>query len=519
MAGVRLWTWLTRRGFVAGVITSFAVYGVGCRSSDPLLPPQPASHDPGVSTLPREADGIGTLVRTAVAEVAPDPIAPPLDASEQAIDLEVALRLAGVDNPTINLARERVQEGLAAQLAARSLLLPSINIGGNYHLHNGRLQAGTGQIRNVNNEQSLYFGLGAQAVGSGTVAYPGIRLFAHLGDAAFEPLAARQEIVVRRSDAQAVQNDILLRVATAYLSLIEAEARLDVLRKAEIDLIEIVRLTRSFANNGQGRKADADRTATTADLFRQEIHRGEEQVAVASARLCALLNLDPSFRLRTPGGAILPIKLISEEQETEPLVNEAIGGRPDLMARAYEIREAQIRVRQERVRPLLPLVSVGVSGGWFGGGSNATSPTFGSLSGRTDFDVFAVWNIQNLGFGNRMQVRRADANVGQATAAYERTLNAIRREVIEAQADARAAARQIELAKNAVLIAEDGFKLESTRIREGQGRPIEVVDSFNQLSDARQQLVRSVVAYNIAQFRLFVATGSNPLPADIPPAR
>jgi hypothetical protein len=45
----------------------------------------------------------------------------------------------------------------------------------------------------------------------------------------------------------------------------------------------------------------------------------------------------------------------------------------------------------------------------------------------------------------------------------------------------------------------------------GVGRPIETLDSFNQLLDARQELVRAVVAFDIAQFRLFVAAGSNPL--------
>ena len=48
----------------------------------------------------------------------------------ETIDLGAALRLAGIDNPTINLARERTQEALAGQLAARTLLLPSINAGG-----------------------------------------------------------------------------------------------------------------------------------------------------------------------------------------------------------------------------------------------------------------------------------------------------------------------------------------------------------------------------------------------------
>src|SRR5437016_3913886 len=42
------------------------------------------------------------------------------------IDLSVALRLAGVENPTINLAEERIREARAGQVAARALLIPSV---------------------------------------------------------------------------------------------------------------------------------------------------------------------------------------------------------------------------------------------------------------------------------------------------------------------------------------------------------------------------------------------------------
>jgi outer membrane protein TolC len=527
---------------------SVATFGVGCRSSaDPI--PDLASHPPvtlypGLSSraVPpavlrddaradpsRHAavlpDTTAGRVRAAGAVEAPgatssppkpgpDPVGPPAASGpEETIDLGVALRLAGVDNPTINLAREQVREALATQLAARSLLLPSVNVGGNYHNHQGALQASPGFIRTVNS-QSLYLGFGARTLAAESVAFPGVRLFAHLGDAVYEPLAARQRVAARRSDAQAVHNDVLLRVAAAYLELVGAEARLAVLRQGEADVSEVTRLTRVYAEKGQGRQGDADRAASHADLVRREIHRAGEDVAVASAELGRLLSLDPSVRLRTPGGAVLPFRLVPETSEPEPLVAEALRTRPEVFARSAEVQEAQARVRQERVRPWVPLVSVGYSGGLFGGGSNLVDPSFGPLKGRSDFDAFAVWNVQNLGLGNVAQVRRTGAVVGQAVAAYDLAGNQVRREVVEALADARAAARQIETARTSLVIAEEGFGLEMRRVVQGGpgfGRPIEILDSFQQLLDARQELVRAVVGFDVAQFRLFVAVGSNPL--------
>ena len=146
------------------------------------------------------------------------------------------------------------------------------------------------------------------------------------------------------------------------------------------------------------------------------------------------------------------------------------------------------------------LAVTGYSYGGFGG--NKTEADFGPLRGRSEFDATAVWAVQNLGFGNRARVRAADAGVGAAVAEYDLTTNRIRREVAEAVADARAAAAQFKPAEAAVAAAEEGYKLEVDRIKQGPGRPLELLDSFRQLLDSHQERLRAVVAFTT----LFVLT-------------
>lgn len=524
-----VWQRTAASGLLAALV---GLFGLGCRSTPPEADP-PIRYStalyPGLpSTVAAPTvlpDDIGPPANAPAAQMASgvdrspvkqaafartEPVAPVASqATEAAIDLALALRLAGVNNPTVNLARERVQEALAGQLAARSLLLPTLNVGLNFRHHSGVLQDDPGQIRRVN-LQSFDVGLGTGAIGAGTLAIPGVRLFAHLGDAAYEPLAARQRVAVRRSDAQAVQNQLLLEVAVGYLNLIEAEARLEILERAESDVAEIARVAAEFARVGQGAPADANRTAANVELVRRQVRQAEGDIAIASARLCRLLNLDPGVVLHTPGGAVDQLRLLSEDEELESLLSRSLRSRPELAARAAAIQEAQTRVQQERTRPLLPTLSVGYSAGLFGGGGSLTNTAFNSLSPRSDFDVVAVWNVQNLGFGNRARIRTTDAGVGQSVAAYEVALNQVRQEVAAAQADAQAAARQIAVARSALSDAEDGFKLESERVRRGEGRPIEALDSFRQLLDTRLEVLRAVLAFNAAQFRLYVAVGNTP---------
>ena len=116
----------------------------------------------------------------------------PVEGQVQAINLETAWRLAGVQNPTINIARLVVQEAEAVQRKARLVWIPNFNTGADYHSHVGALIASGGQIRRLD-EQSLYFGGGARTVAAESNSIPAIQFVTQLSDAFFEPLAAHRK--------------------------------------------------------------------------------------------------------------------------------------------------------------------------------------------------------------------------------------------------------------------------------------------------------------------------------------
>jgi outer membrane protein TolC len=438
---------------------------------------------------------------------APPVIPPP--SGEYPLDLATALRLADVANPTINRARTVILEALAQQLTARTLLVPSLNAGANYHGQNGALQRPSGKILLLS-EQSLYFGAGAAAIGSGTVAIPGVSLFAALTDAWFEPLAAQQRVAASRLLAQATENDVLMDVAVLHLDLIRHYTLLETDRLSESQAYEIVQMIGAFAVTGQGRKADFDRAKAEWRYRRADVQKAEQGVGIATARLARRLNLDPSVRLRPAGGPLVPLNLVALETSPEQLIQVALRQRPDLAARGAEIGEAQARVDQEIGRPLLPTLWLGFSGGDFGGGSNLNPPLVGRFAGRTDFDVRLYWTFLNFGAGNVALIHQRQAQLGQAVAEQARTLNRVRSEVIAAQADARAARNQIDIAHRELESSHAGFHEDLARNRDNLGRPIEVINSLNLLAGSRTNLIDALVRYDQAQFRLWVALGSPP---------
>jgi len=483
-----------------GILFALCLSGqTGCRSVLPgIMPPLEEASPAAFPEAPPP-------VAVGVAKPREAPPLPP----EHLIDLPAALQRAGAENPTIALAREAIDASMAELLQARALVLPTLNAGASFDWHRGNLMNSQGIIRDIN-RQSLYAGFGAGAVGAGTIAVPGIRLFLPVADVVFAPQAAAYQVSTREYDAAATRNDILLEVATRYFDLLGAEARLAANRLSLSEVAEVARLTANFSKTGQGRQSDADRAEAQALLLRSQNERIAEEIDVAAAELARVLHLDPSLRLRAADCIIPLITLVDPCSDLEDLVRTGLQNRPEIGARGAEVAMNGTLLRRERWRPFLPVLSVGYSSGEFGGGSNRAPTRFGHFNNRTDFDVVAVWTVQNTGLGNLTLARRRAATVGVAEAERLRVINEVRQDVAEAQALALARREAVAVAARQRESAEHGYQRDLVRTRNLEGRPIEVLNNANLLATARQELIRAMVESNQAQFRLFVAMGKPP---------
>lgn len=491
----------------------------------------------------------GVLVLVALAAPAQPPTAPPrpavepppgtiLKPGELPIDLASALKLAGAENPELLFARQRVTEATALRQLAAAQALPNLNLGTNYTAHRGVLQQSNGNILKVDRD-SLYVGLGAGTVGAGTVSIPGLNYNLNVGVAWYGALGARQRVTTASATADAVRNDVLLRTYLAYLDLLRAEGRLAIATKNRGEGAELARLTDAYAKAGQGRRADADRAAVELRRRDAELTQAEADTLTATARLCQLLNLDPSTRLRPVDGWVVPAPLVPDPVPLPDLLAIAMMQRPELAARRSEVREFLYQLSLAKVLPFSPNVILGFSAGGFGGGSDlvsspqgfvqgdgtrVTASRFGSLDGRSDFDAAVFFTFRNLGVGNVALIRAADSRVKQSQLREVETLNLVRAQVAESYARTAARALQIDAAEKAVKSSSDAFDEDFARIKAGAGLPLEVIDSLRLLARSRFEYLDAIIDYNRAQIQLWVALGrppadalSRPVPASLVP--
>src|SRR5579884_645786 len=436
-----------------------------------------------------------------------------------AIDLACVLRLAGVNNPDMLLARQRVAQAAALRFLAWTFVLPNLNTGLNYDDHNGPLQQSSGNILNVN-RQALYLGLGAGAIAAGTVGIPGVWYNLNFADGIFGMLTMRYNLRAKVAENIAVRNQMLLRVATAYMKLVRAEAFRSIAIRNQQEAYRIAYLTAVHANRGTGRAADANRAASELAYRNEIILQAEQEMLVASANLAALLNIPPSVQLHAVDGWVVPTEIVPNTLPLQELIFIATQQRPELAARRNDILAAVQQLRRQIFLPLSPTVLAGYSTGTFGGGSNLVAypggfqgfqgPYFGNFGPRQDVDVIMFWTAQNLGVGNlgRIRVARAERNIAELE--FLRELNRVRDEVAVAYARMHASYAQIDLAYQAVVAARKSYDQDLERIVQTRGLPIELLNSFHLLADGRMQYLDAVVNYDIAQFALYVALGQPP---------
>lgn len=427
----------------------------------------------------------------------------PEKTSAQSIDLSTALMLSAGRSPQVAFAQSRIEESQAQLNRAETLWLPSLRAGANFNKHEGRIQDVAGSIIETS-RGSMYSGLGAGAVGAGSPSIPGVAAQFHVTDAIFQPKIAQQTIRARNAKARATMNDDLLATALAHLQLLRATQERAVAEVAVTQFQELERVTREFAVAGQGLESDHDRARAELGLRRNELLRASEAVDVASARLAQQVRSEYGVKLQPAEPILFPISLVDRNTPAQGLVAVGLSNRPEIAESRHLICEAVERLNRERCAPLIPSVLLGVS---YGGQTGGLGGRFENSGDRLDADAMAYWEIRQLGFGEKSAQREARSRIVQNRTGQIALMDQVAREIVESHAQVQSRSQQIETAEESVSAAQDSFRRNWERIQNGQGLPIEVLQSIHALTTARREYVRTIADHNVAQFTLHRSLG------------
>jgi outer membrane protein TolC len=430
------------------------------------------------------------------------------------INLATALRLAGARPVIIAAAQASVQVAAAELSKANVLWLPSFNLGSGYYWHDGATQGQSGNFY-INSKSDFFAGAGFTASISAA-------------DALLTPLAARQVLRSREIDTQTARNDSLLAAAEAYFTVQQARGRLAAIRDV-VDKGLAMGKAIDLERLATAKPTDLHRARATLATFEDDASTAKEQWGLASADLTRVLRLDPVAIVVPVEPPNLRVTLISPHVSVDSLIPIGLTARPELASQQALVQAALVRLRQERLRPLVPsLILNGSPGpsapggylmaGVFGSSANGTSnPTLG----RTDITVGLVWELQNLGLGNSALIRERRSQHEQILIELFRIQDTVAADIARAYAQVQSANARVataEMGLREATLAYEGSLAEMNKVdRNGDVtvliRPaFEVIDALRSLSRAYDTYFASINDYNRAQFRLYRSLG---FPAEI----
>jgi outer membrane protein TolC len=425
------------------------------------------------------------------------------------INLATALRLADARPLIIAAAQASVQAEAARLLQTQLLWLPDIYLGGSYYRHDGEVQ-GTSGTSFINSKDQFMAGGGAV-------------LLVSAADAIFAPLAERQVVQARVADVQRARNDALQEVAETYFNVQQARGRLAGVQDTLDKTHDLQKRVNSLAK-GLVPVMEIDRVRALAADLEQSVALAREDWRTTSTDLTRVLRLDPTALVAPQEPPYLRVTLIAPQEPVDALVPIGLTNRPELATQQALVQAALVRLKQERLRPLIPsLVLSGDSAPASQGGFLADGVFGSTVNGHTnptglrnDWNVQVLWELKGLGFGNHALVRERDAQRLQALIELFKVQDMVAAEVARAFANVQSATVRLGQAETGVKEAQVTFAgnlkgiSETTRFGDVLvlvTRPQEVVAALQQLARAYDLYFASVGDYNRAQFRLYRALG------------
>lgn len=441
-----------------------------------------------------------------LSEGAPAPTDQPLP-----INLATALRLSDARPLVIAAAQAQVRIAAARLDKAEVLWFPNFNMGANYIFHGGGNQTTEGNLLMAPTGQFF-------AGGSLEVRFA-------FTDAIFEPLAARQVLRARQIDVQTARNEALLATAEAYFTVQQARGTYAAMLDADEKNRDLVRRVESLAK-GLAAPDEIDRAKTLLAAIEQATAVAQQEWRVASAKLTRVLRLNPAAVVLPMEPDHLQVTLFSPSQPVDDLIPIGLRNRPELASHQAVVLATLERLRQERLRPLIPSILITgngtpdflYQGGIYGTGTNGSINQWGGFA---EVSGQVVWKVENLGFGNLARIRERRGEVQLATIQLYDIQDRVAAEVAQAKAELEAAAFRVTQAekglKESLSTYAGNLKGMGQTTRFGDlltlvNRPQEVTASLQQLQGAYLNYYRSTGDYNRAQFRVFYALG---FPAEI----
>jgi outer membrane protein len=295
-----------------------------------------------------------------------------------------------------------------------------------------------------------------------------------------------------RQGVLGTEDAVLLRVATNYLGVVDADARIDIEQK-NIDLAQKQRAQAdAFYQAGEVTKVDVLRAETAIKAAQRQLAAAQQNRENAVSRLRADLDLDGAIAVDRPGGALPSLP------DEQTLVTRAVDTRPDVVVAQTNVKSAELEVRKQRGF-WLPVVTF--DAGWINQKSAFPASKYGYGAFRFTVPIWQSGEVE-------ARVAQAKDREEQAKLSLEDAKIAAREDVRQALVNLHAAETSLQLATEQLAAAEAEYAETFERYRAQEATSLDVAAGETSLADARRAVAEETLNRDLSQLRVWYAAGA-----------
>jgi len=311
---------------------------------------------------------------------------------------------------------------------------------------------------------------------------------------------SRNDEKASRFNLESTRQMTIYNVEESCLALLKSQALLEVYRETIRSSEEALKKAQSMELIGAAPRSDVLKAKVKFESDKMRFIQAENEVEVARANLNYVLGFDVNRQTEVSDPSI--------ETRWDLTYDEAVelakDNHPELKKRNFEIESARNEIRMAK-SSYLPQLTGSLNYSWY----NEKLSNIGNM-----FDEDYNWTGRiNLGISLFEGFSRP-ANVSRAKIGYKslkilesETERNVLLEVKTAFLGMKAAEKQIEVANESLLSAEEDLKQSTTRYQLGAGTMLEQIDAQVAITSARANKIQADYDYRLAITRMKKSIG------------
>lgn len=403
------------------------------------------------------------------------------------LTLRAAVDMALRQNPQVQIANLNVAVAQENQIAARSALLPQVNLASSEAVQRVNLEGFLGMKVPGFPEHSGAFWL-FQGGSNGSVPLLDLAAWRRWNQ-------SKENITGARAQEQTVREQNVLLVVSQYLGSLRSAADVSA-AQSRVELAKaLFDQATDLQKSGVGTGLDTLRANVQYQNEQQRLIEARTALATSLFGLARLLNVDPHQPVELADASeFFNTPAYSANETTE----RAFMLRPEMKAVESQIRAAELdkRAAEDERLPRLTL-----NGGWSEEGlSPGTAIPVYNFAVGLDIPLYTGGRI-------RAEVATADINLKKLGEQQTDLRNQIAQEVKTASAQLDAAKTEVDVANLGVSLAREEVTQAGDRFQAGVANNIEVITAQDELARANDNQIVALYSYNQARADLAHATG------------